>query len=155
MKLTKDNIKLNVTYKVTEGIKSKIKVNDSVTIEFEKGHHFTCNNRVIDEFTIFRWARKEENKNEVWRFDIIEEVISFLSDFEFEFDIEKANEKIRKLKLKIDRIIHNYELPLEHTDIWDSVNKKHFKNDWNLNSFIDENGKMKDVQIERFESKDG
>lgn len=109
MKLTEDNIKYDVKYKIVSGKSKnpeKLDINDTIMIRKLNS---------IKNYTVFRFTRadpKKPNKihNEVWYFDTINEVKNLLSPFKFIIDREFAEKRIKKLKSEILDIYEKYEI---------------------------------------------
>ncbi len=87
MKLTKDNLKIKIEYRVTNCV-----IYSKNTIVVFK--------RIKDEFVIFS---KKENKLDVENpvfFKDLDELISFISNIEFKLDKKYAINKVNELKKK-------------------------------------------------------
>jgi hypothetical protein len=117
MKITAENLKIHLMYKVTSGLTDKIQIGDVMSVQFERGRKDYWGKDRGDEFTIFRWKRKGEDKNEVWHVNNIKDVIYILTPFEFEIDKEYAEKRINELKKEINAFIYNYGLEQQYLTI--------------------------------------
>jgi len=154
MKLTTENLKLNTNYKVISGgIFSDIKIGDTMMVQFEKCKRCGREEKE-DEFTVFRWKREDEAGNKVWHWiKTIEEVFRILEPFEFELDKDFAVRQLFKLQLEINRIAYNYGIVQNFVSKIKSLDMTSYEDDWSFKNFVNEDGTMKDITIERFDSK--
>ena len=142
MKLTLDNLRLAVSYKIVSGESSAIMVGDHVTVKYDKLFNDHC-------FTVFRWRRSDDDGNVVWNFKKAEKVIDLLSDFDVAIDKMIAKSKIEVLRLRIDTLIYNYGLHEEdrYSDLWSLINKSNPQVDWSYRNLFDSDGKWKEFVI--------